>query len=334
MNSTVIKKRSSLIECIKLNQVICIILFIGFMGCTKDINIDILEKKYQLVINSTIAPFTLPNPKTVYAKISKSIHIFDTTLNTEIPNAQVYFYCDGLLTDTLTFIDSIGLYVINKFWFPQEEKEYSIKVEHSDYKTASASSIIPQKVVINDTIVTPMVIITEDGDVFNEVSLTFTDPADIVNYYEIALSGANIDFVNTENFFRLTTSDKLITKESYYPPLERFDIKKPKYLLFNDKTINGKKHTLRFSYSAPHTFDGIDGNYMNSHFITVHLRSITKEYYLFKTTLIQHTNNQITDILYGSKEPDNVFSNIKNGYGLFSGFSYDLGTMYIKQINY
>ena len=171
----------------------------------------------------------------------------------------------------------------------------------------------------------------KQGGAVSELNLTFKDPANETNFYEVEV--ANSYLVNVDplfGYYSLTTQDEIITSESYYPSLLNFDKDKPRYLLFKDKKINGQEHTLTFYYIPPQHEDS--HRYISSHYIIVYLRSVTEEYYKFKTTMIQQKYARAEDILYGAAEPINVFTNIQNGYGIFAGFNNDMVPMYINEI--
>lgn len=310
-----------------LIKIVAFLLFLALESCTKDITIDVPETEHKLVINSTIAPFTAGYPKQIYVDVSSSIAVTDTTHNAVVKDAVVCLFNDSILIDTLVYDTTNAYYDIDRFWFPEAGESYRLVVQHPDYPEVSATTSIPSSVPIVDTVITPIAYL-EGGNIMNEVAITFTDPAGDEDYYEVALSDQERDY------YELTATDKLITREAYYPTLERFDLHKPTCLPFTDEGINGQTYTLRFYYSAPHNFNGTMGDYMPGHFLLVNFRHITRAYYQYKTSLIQQLNNQEVDILYGGKEPLNVESNIEGGYGLFSGFNHQVVAMYVNEIDY
>ncbi|MFA6925015.1 MAG: DUF4249 domain-containing protein [Bacteroidales bacterium] len=314
-----------------MNKISYVFLFLIFLSCNKEIEIKIPEKKPKLVVNCTLVPFTLPMPKTLYFDIKSSTHIFDTTKNTTIKDAIVLLYSNGNFLDTIRYVDSVKNYPVKLSMYPVTGQNLNMKVIKDGYESVSASTTIPSKVIITDTSVTPIAYYDETGTVFSEIKITFTDPANEVNFYEIAVS--NIAYSNFDDqtiYYNLTTADKIITSESYYPSLIRLDVNKPKYLLFNDKQINGQEHNLTIYYSPPQIEDTY--RYISDHFISIHLRNVTEEYYKFKTTMIQQMYSRTEDILYGVGEPLNVFTNIQNGYGIFAGFNNDIISMHINKI--
>ncbi len=307
-----------------------VILVLLLFSCTKEIEIEIPENQHKLVVYATIVPLTFPMPKDLGVVLQSSKHIFDTS-TTFIDDAEVLYYENSILKDTLIYNDTLNTYVISESMsdYPIAGNTYSIKIIKEGYDTITASTTIPSKVNITDTVITPIAYFDETGSVFSEIAITFTDPANETNYYELAVSDIAFSYDNPDDFYELSTNDKIITSESYYPSLMRFDVNKPKYLLFTDKEINGKEHILNIYYTPPQRES--DKRYISAHYISIHLRNVTKEYYKFKTTMIQQLYSRQEDILYGTGEPLNVISNIKNGYGLFASFNNDIVSLHINK---
>jgi hypothetical protein len=232
--------------------------------------------------------------------------------------------------DTLNYIDSLSSYPLN--FHPGVGDQLSITVKKEGFESVTSSTHIPNKIQIVDTNVTPIAYFNEYGDVYSEISLTFKDPVDQENYYAVRVSDIAYSDYNESDFYKLTTSDPIITSESYYPSIMNFNLDNPKELLFTDETINGKSHTLDVYYSPPQ--GGSAKNWISEHFISIHLRNVTKEYFQYKTSLIQHLNNKEEDFLYGMGEPLDIVSNIENGHGLFAGFNNDIVSMHINKIYY
>ena len=71
--------------------------------------------------------------------------------------------------------------------------------------------------------------------------------------------------------------------------------------------------------------------FISDHYIIVHLRNVTKEYYQFKTSFLQAGYHARENYLLGMSEPINVISNINNGIGLFSGYNTDMKQFHIER---
>lgn len=300
------------------------------LSCTKEVEINIPHEKSKIVAYSTIVPFTLSAPKPLGIKVQSSLHIFDNAPNT-INDAIVLYFENNVLKDTLKYVASLDEYSISNSMsdYPIYGNRYSIQIQADGYETISATTKIPSKVTITDTTIVPIAYIDETGSVSSEISLTFKDPADEINFYEIVLSDIAFNYDSTKYFYKLSTNDYLITNESYYPSLVRFDVHKPKFLLFSDKSINGEEYTLRFYYTPPQTEN--DHRFISNHYVSLHLRNVSEAYYKFKTSMLQQLYNNEEDFLYGMGEPINVISNIQNSYGLFAGFNNDIVSIHIPE---
>lgn len=313
------------------NLLLLFCVFILSVSCTKEIEIDIPPAKPKLIVYSTFVPFTTPYPKSFSVKVSSSAHIFDTT-KYPITDAIVQLYKNNELLDTLQYFSDCDCYTVSGMFYPQAQAgdKYSLKVEREGFETVTASTSIPSKVLITDTLITPIAYINEFNCPISEVQISFTDPIDEINYYELAITEGGINYDDYENYYEISTNATIITSQSYYPDLIRFDVHYPKFLLFSDENINGQPTTLALYYDAPHIFDSI--HFIPTHYITIHLRNVTKEYYDFKTSSIQQDYAKREDFLYGMGEPVNVISNIENGFGVFAGFNNDYFTYRVNSL--
>ncbi len=307
-----------------------VVLLLNFpiSSCTKEIVIDVPKPEEKMVVYATITPFLPPKPKELKISLKNSAYIFDTVFY-DIKDANLLFYENNKLIDTLYYNEDKKGYLITKDIsdYPKVGSNYSIQIEKDGYQTITANTYIPAIVQPDSIVINPIAYINEDGGVFSEISITFTDPLQDTNYYEIIVSDPSYDYYTPKMLYELSSTDNLITSEAYYPSLLNPDIKYPQYILFSDNTIAGATSTIHLYYFPPQDMSNI--RYISDHYIDIHFRNVTKEYYLFKTTLLRNRVNQIEDILNGMAEPLNVFSNIENGYGLFSGYNEYLTSLHI-----
>lgn len=312
-----------------LNGILLFILLFTILSCTKEIEVDIPPAKPKLVVYCTFVPFTPPQPKNFEVKVFATAHIFDT-VKYPVTDAIVQIYKNGHLLDTLDFYPDGDCYAVRGMFFSNVGDKYSLVVEKEGFETVTANSYIPSKINIRDTAVVPIAFIDEFGSATSEVEFSFTDPIDEINYYEVAISDISFIYDDVHSYYPISTSDKIITSQNYYPDLIRFDVPYPRFLLFSDAEFSGQSHTLKIYYTPPQRFDG--RRILSSHYITIHLRNVTKEYFDFKTTSIYQDYAKREDFLYGMGEPINVQSNILNGFGVFSGFNNDYVSMKIDSM--
>ncbi len=275
-------------------------------------------------------PFTPPYHKQFKVDLTSSVPILDTSnYKTIIPDATVYLFENNVIIDTLEYIDTAEYYISSIY--PQTGKEYKLEVSKTGLKEVTCMDIVPERVTIDAATVINYGGLDSNGEPFSEITLSFSDPENTGNFYEIVVSDAG----NLEDYFFLTANDEIITSESYYPSILMFDARSPQFLPFNDIKINGTSKELKIFYMPPRTIF-VDGNneetFINSHVIDIHLRSISEKYYKFRTSYLQHLNNKRGDGLFGMNEPMNVYTNVENGYGIFAGYQEDIITIEVEGI--
>ncbi len=308
-----------------------LILFISIASCSKEeVEINVPKRKQELVLYSTIVPLNryYGNNKTLGIELTTTRYISDTS-KIFINDALIMYFENGNLLDTLFYNDTCNCYPIKySYQYPREGNRYSLEV-YLNGDTITTKTYIPSIVEIKDTsLVTASYL---DGNtIYSDVSLTFEDPPGEDNFYEICISDMHKIYEDPSEAYNLTTADNVITSESYYPSLMSFNVDKPKYLLFSDKSIKGKQYTINISYQPPVSLVN-DTFLIHSHFATIRLRSVTEDYYKFKTSMLMQHYSKKEDMLYGIGEPLNVFSNINGGMGLFAGFNNHVVAFYIPE---
>jgi hypothetical protein len=300
------------------------ILSIFLLSCTKEITIEIPEKPASLVIESLLVPYSV-NGKYLGIKVTGSQHIFDTTTMEPITNATILLYKDGVLKDTLEYDPSpdISFYPLGfgPMQGPLAGEAYRVEVSAPGYKSVYAETLIPEKVRLDAVIIDRVGYFDDSGLVYSKLTISFTDPPEEDNYYEIVVTSIGMEY-RASAYRTLSTFEPFIVNEPHYPDETRIDLKNPNRLLFNDKTFNGQQTELDLYYFASQRL-GVT-HLLNSEILSVQLRNISYEYYLYQSTILHSSFNREADILYGLGEPMNVISNIENGYGIFAGFNNDV----------
>ncbi len=293
--------------------------FLSSCGKELELEINVPDKPKSLVVNSTLVPFNLPIPKYLGIELTNSQSIFDTLNPPSVNNATVLLYKNNSFVDTLSYDSISKMYPLGyqePFHGPLPGDTYQINIVADGFRQISARTTIPGKVEIISFQIIPAGFIDDLGGAWSEIVLTFNDPPEKTNYYEIVVG--TIDF-DPRDYYSLFSYEKVITEESYYPSPLRIDLKKPHYLLFKDSSFNGEEKTLSFYYDPPQFMT--DKRYISRHLGNIQLKNVSEEYYRFKTSYIQGLYDQEEDFLYGMGEPMNVYSNINNGYGIFAGYN-------------
>ncbi|MBW6492060.1 MAG: DUF4249 domain-containing protein [Lentimicrobium sp.] len=306
-----------------------------FLSCDKEISIEVPETEPALVIHSTLVPYSFPHGKYLGFEISGSRNIFDTTSFSSIDNAIVLLYKNGNPeADTLKCekYHNKDFYPIrySPTQGPLTGEHFRIEVSVPGYESVSAETSIPQKVNIEEINIDRMAYEDEGGLIYSKVTLTFTDNPVETNYYEVVLSFTGAEY-SPEDYRQLASFAPYVVSEIHYPSPLNPDLKKPQYLLFTDKTINGQSVQFEFFFQARQILDkGI--KVLLSEIISIQLRNVSQDYYKYRSTWLYSVYNKQGDILYGTGEPVNVFTNIENGLGIFASFNNDISTLQLEEL--
>jgi hypothetical protein len=294
-----------------------IILVILLVSCIKEIplseaNID------AIVINSIISPDSV-----VKVNLTKVRGFSEST--PVVSDATVNLFENDSLIRTLNY-SSNGWYVSN--FFPDEGQKYSVEII-SNQKELSAETSIPQKTQILNASYSLYDHINDVGENYktSKSKVTFYDNPNQENYYEIFLARLENGILyyylypkyNDISIGTLINDPVLLNEGNQdYEPTSYF---------FSDELFNGDTITITFPGGGDAYY--IDDIFMpDSRNTFVILRSISKEYYNFRKFWTRHSYNQqngkpVSDpmMLLFVGEPVEMYSNVNNGYGVFTGYS-------------
>ncbi|MFT5167923.1 MAG: hypothetical protein ACI8P3_003161 [Saprospiraceae bacterium] len=270
-----------------------------FSACKDDffdqvINVDIPEHTPSLSITSNLS-----NVDTIlWVYVSSSIGILENGDPESITDAKVDLYKNGTLFQNLPFQEE-GFYTTQ---LPQplgnEDAEYELRVASTGFEPVSASQKMPAQIDISAATFDADGTINEDGDRVDEVIVTFQDKKDEANYYKV---DANITYIENNG-------------ESYSYPIT-FNSTDPSIiegddgLYLSDAFLDGEKYELRLW-----NYEIYNDAYMNDAKIFIRLVNVSPEKYYWETSLRNAQNAEDNPFA----EPAVIFSNIENGYGIFS----------------
>lgn len=268
------------------------LLILSILACEQAIEIELPPHNSRLVVNSFIAP-----GEPLSLKLSASSFLLVNNTN-GIEDALVLLYENDQFVDTL--IPHEGGYYSSGEFIPTANKSYEIRIDHPDYPSVSAQDYLPEAVPILLTSWTRDVYVDEEGYHMNRIAITFQDPAEVDNYYELIIHN-----IGTGSFLSGSISnDTLITREDdedFYSSTT----------LFRDEGIEGELYELE-------VFCGYSSS--NSLAYLIEFRTISKPFYDYKKSLMRHLFNQYMDF-WDQGIPVDLKTNIENGYGVFAGFS-------------
>lgn len=270
-----------------------------FSSCTTNVTVDIPDYKIQLVANSFAVKDSM-----FKVNVSHSLNALDNATPPPVNNASVLLYENEILVDSL-LNNSSGKY--SSIYIPQSGKNYSLKISAPNFKTIESETTVPESVLISSYHLDSLT--SNSGNEQFNASLTFSfnDPAAAENYYEVMLyrEDTSFDFIDSTVY---GISRYPLTLSSQDPAIEITDSYTADRAFITDEFFNGKTFNGKISFEY-HSFSS--GN------LYISFKAVSKEYYLYQKTLAVHYGSQNNPFA----EPAQVYSNIKNGLGIFGSYA-------------
>ena len=300
--------------------------FLITTSCIDEINDQILDKDYSIVINC------LFNPDSSFtAYLSKSYNPYgkgDYYETDDILNAQVSIYENNQYIGEL-FHTQNGIYKNPKL-FAKINKYYRIEVI-IDNKKAWAESYIPEKASINSITIDTTYYNYWGGEIScnTQYKLNFNDP-DGPNYYLLTLYTNNIDTTfevnDTNKIAYIETSSFPVYFSSNDPVIGSFDSHNKDvgeiFFAFSDKFFNGSSYNLDFIIDNSNT---LHVHRVSELDIYVQLNMLSFDFAKYIFSYMEHIKAKDNHFA----EPIPIYNNIKGGLGIFAGYNYSLDTIKI-----
>lgn len=302
--------------------IVILLLAVIFASCQKLIEIPLPEFQQKAVVNCLFSADT-----NIQLRLSQTSNLNDS-VEKLITNATIILKQDNTIIDTL-INNNNGFYISNIF--PQKSKNYSVEVQSPDLGICTANTYIPNDLTINSIsqqdFAVPLTDNQFDGDIklpASRFSFTISDPANEKNYYEVTF-GVKQFWHDDTNYVQKI---KILNPLSYDNVIINEDILdyKPTTIVFSDSLFNGQTKNIDILYKLYWLSWGSDGSghttyYYGRYRLYYTIRSISKEMYLYRKSLIKHLYNQQTDDITTFGDPVQLWSNINGGYGVFAGFT-------------
>jgi len=292
-------------------------------ACRKKLDIEIPKGQEHIVVNGITT-----NDSLIEINISKSQDILNNDSIENITNASVKLYEGENFIENLTHLTK-GNYISS--FTPQIGNQYKILISSGELKPVNAKMQLyePTQIVSIDTTIDVIENNYDFGYSSKEYKIHYkiklNDNANKNNYYFLALSATNprydyeTDPPSIIGYFEENTyydSNDIIFNNA-----NEFTLGGMFGLAFNDEMFNGQQYSIDISTS--HYFDRPYSKDAENLQVKVKLLSISEDIYRY---IVSYNLNQETE--YDPfAQPVQVFTNIENGLGLFSGY-----TMYVDSL--
>jgi len=281
-------------------------------GCVKILNDDLKAKESKLVLNAAISP-----DSTFTVNLSRTFNIFDDESSKNLPfvdGAKMRLFENGTYLFDLEN-QSYGYYSKADF-YPEKENAYTVDAAMEGFKSIESKAVIPETVPITD-FDTLIVRLTDDPYYGNQTQyvalLTYQDPAGVSNQYQLVCKIGQKDDDGKLNW----------EGNSVYVP----DVDDSFYdrswgeLLWNDKYSDGKEVEIRFVFYSmyPQFDEGLRET--DTVYFRFSFQSVNQDYYTYLKSIGQYLESGGGEDPFS--EPVVIYSNVKNGYGIFAGYDQD-----------
>jgi hypothetical protein len=274
-------------------------------GCEKEINIGMKnESKENIVVHCILNPRKNVKLLLYYSnKIPSGNRKFSPVENATV---QIFnqnkLYCELKYNDNDT-ISSPAYIANNKF--PETGESYRLKIDIPGRKTIRAKTTIPAKTNIDTLKQYP---VEKNGNEYIHFEISFRDNEQKNDYY----------YFKTSSFGTLT--NHFFSED----PLLNWNPEKDTYCIFNDNSIDGSSYIIDIDYIP---------NYEKH--IDIKLYSITEEAYLYYKSINKQKRKddfpiEGVELNIPISEPVQVYSNITNGLGIFSGANESIKTVIVE----
>jgi Domain of unknown function (DUF4249) len=308
----------------KKNHLLIFVGLISLFSCRKEIDLKIKNKDAIPVLNYII---TNSIPEQTYINITKSNFILNSDRQFEgFDNAQIDFFSSGQKTGLVTNIVSgveltKGNYFLfkdsnlNRFDF-EAKKNYQMKVNIPGYQELSAETYLP-----SETKFTLANLMSDSNSFEFKIDINDDDPE--FNYYLFAVTTEYTNPFDTsqKNFFRnfiIPTEIKRVRSSGNAGSI--LDLlssgSKTDFIITESELVNFN-HQITFSNinEYPENIIGIPSTKVKFHNLEIYKLSGD----LYKYIKSVNKQQQVGENPFS--EPVFIYSNVKNGLGIFAGYS-------------
>jgi hypothetical protein len=251
----------------------------------------------------------------IRVQVSKSRSPLDNGPTEYITNATVEIWESGQLLERLNLSDVREVkspFYTSEVIKPRVGVEYTVKVSAKGFRTVTATSRIPESVKLDSVKIEKLVAAAGDPGFVNykfDLAIYFTDPRLERNFYHVNVFQKNLA-VQKDGVEQLEQIKKLIFNSDINTNyiVANYD----GGFLIEDKPIDGTAVYIPIPISIR-----MPAHVQNLDEMIVELRSVSEEYYLFNSTVSRQQNNSDQPF----SDPVVLYNNIRNGQGVFAGYS-------------
>lgn len=297
---------------------------ISLLACEKDVQIKIPEHNPKLVVNA----LGDIDSDSIDVFVSKSVDVLKHKNGSDlsVDNAMVFLKKEGKDRQQLYYDAETKSY--RGAVHLEAGDNYEITSSVAGFNDVSAQTAVPVQVPIKYIQRIKNVRLDSYGNKLDEIRITFDDPVADNDYYILFLNDAGYTFdpanpplePNYQDYTPIcvTTNDPSV-ETIYDDPVDMNTCLENNGILFTDDLFNGTTKVLSIYVNNI----ALDSNRLPDGYVvypSVELRHVSEDYYRFFKSREKSYYNEGNPFA----EPSNIYTNMKNGYGIFSFVSYSI----------
>ncbi len=290
-----------------LNITFALMALFVFIACRKLVQSDFPDFAPVPVVNSFLSTDSLLK---VHISLASKL---DTNELKGLDNAQVQLYVDDVFKELLT---STGNGFFTSTTIVEPLKKYECKVDIPGYETVSCINTIPKHSHLRDIISIAIAGKDQEGMTYPAVKFTFSNNPAENQYYE-----ARIRLFGRETGATLINIvDPVLLNEGL--PLS----------VFSNELITDTAYTMTINYFTGSAGSSNGGPTRTDLYpFILELRSVSYDYYQFVRQKYLYESGRFPEFGLSSNQAFQLYSNVKNGYGIFAGYSSVISDTIIPQ---
>jgi len=283
------------------------------------VNLDIPPHEPVLVINSIIDTDT-----EVRVLVSHSVGAFEQIIPSCITDAEVLFFEDNQFLDTLLIdlvnTDSVNFYtdlgesqILMNYYklnvIPNSGSTYKIIVNHPNYESITASTYVPEDVIVYNIQIDTVTDVEKIG-----FSFSFNDNGTQQNYYRLKLfSSCTKTWINSNGDtleHGYSGRIEMMSNDPSFPggiPFEGYTFG-GRQVVFTDDLFNGQEKNISIDVES----EGF--RYSDCDTVIIQFSTFSDDTYSYYNSLGDHSEKGELGLFGGEVIP--VYSNVENGLGV------------------
>lgn len=304
------------------NLFLIISIIIVAISCEKTVTVNIPVSAPKLVVNGVTEA---NNIFKVTVSKSEAVLSSNNLSNSYINTALAQLYVNGLLKDTLTFRSTTNMYEAKNATKAISGNTYKVVVAQPGFTTVVAETKTPSNITIQSITRIANARTNANGQTQDEIKIKFLDNTTENNFYlfkfkkPIYNNGAAMVY---DPIYCINSNDADIDRASSSDPTDLNSCLRNEFSM-SDNNFNGNLKTITVFINSNDLIAYTNPFDQKKYKAILEMNSLSKNYYNYRRSLETYRDNEDNPF----SEPVLVYTNVNNGYGIFSTYTFARDTI-------